>query len=59
MVTAVLDRALVLPVLALPPREDEDDPRGRDQLPETDVWTPGHVTEGPDHTKHADHPERD
>ena len=24
-----------------------------------DVWTPGHITHGPDHTGHADHGDRE
>lgn len=45
-------------LLALEPRED-DDPRGRDQNPETDAWPWVGVRIGPDHTHHAGHPDRE
>lgn len=46
-------------LLALDPRED-DDPRGRDQQPETDAW-PGWtgLRVGTDHTHHAGHQDRE
>ena len=44
--------------LALDPRDD-DDPRGRDQQPETDAWPGFRFRVGPDHTAHAGHPSRE